>query len=84
MLSIPIALLVQEGIRKGFLPFEKIFLCSLWLLPSFFVDLGEHYALPLTPPMLIGLIFYAGEGCNLNFQASPCLNKYLWDKKSSE
>jgi hypothetical protein len=58
LLAIPIALLAREGVQKGFLSFEKIFLCFLWLLPLEFIDYGEHYALPLTPPMLTVLLFF--------------------------
>jgi hypothetical protein len=58
ILAIPIALLTGEGIRKGFLPFEKTFLFALWLLPFAVQDSGAHFALPLSPPMLIGLIFF--------------------------
>lgn len=59
LLAIPIALLAQEGILKGFLPYEKIFLFVLWLLPLKFHDMGEHYPFPLTltPPLLVGLIY---------------------------
>jgi hypothetical protein len=56
ILSIPISLLAREGLENGFLSFEKTFLFGLWALPVMFRDSGEHFALPLTPPMLIGLM----------------------------
>ncbi|MFA5040408.1 MAG: glycosyltransferase family 87 protein [Bdellovibrionales bacterium] len=56
LLAIPIALLAKEGIEKGFLSYEKTFLFALWLLPFLVQDSGIHFALPLTPPMLIGLM----------------------------
>ncbi len=56
ILAIPIALLAREGIEKGFYSFEKFFLFLLWLLPAFAKDMGENYALPLTPPMLVVLM----------------------------
>ncbi len=59
LLAIPIALLAREGIVRGFLPYEKIFLLVLWLLPLKFHDMGEHYPFPLTltPPLLVALIY---------------------------
>ncbi len=56
VLAVPIALLAREGAEKGFYSFEKVFLFLLWLLPAFVKDMGENYALPLTPPMLIALM----------------------------
>jgi hypothetical protein len=56
LLAIPIALLARHGLESGFRPFEKTFLFALWLLPFLVIDGGKHFALPLTPPMLIMLI----------------------------
>ncbi len=58
LLAIPIALLAGKGIRAGFLPFEKTFLFALWLLPFLVQDSGKHFAMPLTPPMLILLLAF--------------------------
>jgi len=59
LLALPIAFLAKEGIENGFLSFEKIFLFALWLLPAFAKDGGENYAVPLTPPMLMGLLAFS-------------------------
>ncbi len=56
VLAIPIALLARQGVQSGFLPFEKTFLLSLWLLPLWFLDSLDHFALPITPLMLAGLL----------------------------
>ena len=57
LIAIPIALLARQGLQHGFLPYEKSFLVALWLLPFLIQDSGHGFALPLTPPMLIGLVF---------------------------
>jgi alpha-1,2-mannosyltransferase len=56
LLAIPIALLAREGLRNGFMPYEKTLLLALWLLPFLVQDSSGGFALPLTPPLLIGLM----------------------------
>jgi hypothetical protein len=56
LLAIPIALLAGQGLKSGFLPYEKILLLALWLLPFLVQDSNAHFALPLTPPLLIALM----------------------------
>lgn len=58
ILAVPLALLAGEGIKRGFLPYEKLFLFLLWLLPALVKDYGERYAFPLTPPMLALLMAF--------------------------
>lgn len=58
LLAIPLALLGGKGLRDGFLPYEKTFLFALWLLPFLVQDSGNHFALPLTPPMLVTLMAF--------------------------
>ncbi len=56
LLAIPIALLAGQGLKTGFLSYEKTFLFALWLLPFLVQDSFAHFALPMTPPMLMGLM----------------------------
>lgn len=57
VLAIPIALLARQGLRHGFLPYEKTFLFSLWLLPLLVKTTSGPIAFPVTPLMLGGLLF---------------------------
>lgn len=66
LLAIPIALLAREGMAKGFLPFEKVFLFFLWLLPLLVVDYYERFRLPLTPPMLVGVFYFCWRHTQIN------------------
>ncbi|MFA4994014.1 MAG: glycosyltransferase family 87 protein [Bdellovibrionales bacterium] len=56
LLAIPIALLAGQGLKSGFLSYEKTLLFALWLLPLLVQDSFPHFAIPLTPPLLIGLM----------------------------
>lgn len=57
ILAIPIAMLAREGMEKGFMPYEKIMLFGLWLLPMFVNDAWPGAAsYPLTPPLLAAFL----------------------------
>ena len=71
LLAIPIALLARQGIQNGFLSYEKTFLFALWLLPFLVQDSGKNFMFPLTPPMLIGLMWVCWR--RMRVEISPYL-----------
>jgi alpha-1,2-mannosyltransferase len=59
LLALPIAWLGARGIREGFLPWEKMVLCSAWLLPILSRPMGKYLHLPLAPlaiALLLGAV----------------------------
>lgn len=56
ILALPIAWLAADGLKRGFLPWEKLTLAAVWLLPLLSRLIGLGLSLPLTPPLLIILL----------------------------
>ncbi len=57
ILALPIAWLSADGLKRGFLPWEKLTLAAVWLLPLLARLIGAGASLPLTPPLLMLLVF---------------------------
>ena len=57
LLAIPLAWLFGEGLRRGFLPWEKLILASAYALPLVSRDLALGLGLPIAPPVLLALLF---------------------------
>ncbi|HZC46089.1 MAG TPA: glycosyltransferase family 87 protein, partial [Candidatus Acidoferrum sp.] len=57
LLAAPIAWLACEGLRSGFLPWEKSILLLAWIFPLFARWLSMFGSLPLTPLVLTILMF---------------------------
>ena len=56
ILALPIAWLAADGLKRGFLPWEKLTLAAVWLLPLVARLAGLGLSLPLTPPLLMILL----------------------------
>jgi alpha-1,2-mannosyltransferase len=56
LLAAPIAWLACEGLRNGFLPYEKSILFLAWIFPLFARSLSLFVGLPLTPIVLTVVI----------------------------
>ncbi len=57
ILALPVAWLAADGLRRGFLPWEKLTLAAVWLLPLLSRPIGLSLSLPITPPLLMILLF---------------------------
>ncbi|CAN5251942.1 hypothetical protein BH09PSE3_BH09PSE3_11640 [soil metagenome] len=56
VLAIPLAWLLAEGLRRGFLPWEKAILSATYLLPLVSRDLALRLGMPIGPMVLIALL----------------------------
>ncbi len=56
VLALPIAWLTAQGLRAGFLPWEKIMLLTAWLLPLFSRMIGQYLHVPVAPVLLALLL----------------------------
>jgi len=56
LLALPIAWMVRDGTRRGFLPWEKPVLFMTWLLPLFARWLALRASIPLTPIVIAILL----------------------------
>jgi alpha-1,2-mannosyltransferase len=56
LLALPIAWMVRDGTRRGFLPWEKPILMMTWLLPLFARWLALTALIPLTPVVITILL----------------------------
>jgi len=56
VLALPVAWLAAVGLRDGFLPWEKITLLMVFLLPLVARTLGQLLYLPVTPPVTAVLL----------------------------
>ncbi len=56
VLALPIAWLALEGLRAGFLPWEKSLLAFVWLLPLFARSLAGHAMIPVSPLAMLLLL----------------------------
>lgn len=65
VLAIPLAFLATQGVRQGFLRYEKQLLIALWLLP-FLARMAGSVHIPLTPPLLVGMMFLGLSRTRLN------------------
>ena len=57
ILALPIAWLAADGLKRGFLPWEKVTLAAVWLLPMLSRLIAMGVSVPLTPPLLMVLLF---------------------------
>jgi hypothetical protein len=57
VLAIPMAILAAEGMRRGWLPGERILLVILWLMPMIGSPLARYAHLPLMPLVLLALFW---------------------------
>jgi hypothetical protein len=53
LLAPAIAWLASDGIRRGFAPFEKLMLASLWLMPLVARSIAETTFIPLAVPLML-------------------------------
>jgi alpha-1,2-mannosyltransferase len=56
MMAIPLAWLLVEGLKRGFLPWEKLILGAGFLLPLVARDLALHLSMPIGPLVMIALL----------------------------
>jgi alpha-1,2-mannosyltransferase len=56
VLALPIAWLAAQGLRAGFLPWEKVTLLAAWLLPLFARMIGQGLHVPVAPLLLAALL----------------------------
>jgi alpha-1,2-mannosyltransferase len=56
VLALSIAWLALEGLRTGFLPWEKSLLVFVWLLPLFARSLAGHAMIPVSPLAMLLLL----------------------------
>ncbi len=52
IVAVPLAWLLAQGVRDGFLPWEKSVMAAAYLLPAFARPMEAHASLPLAPPIL--------------------------------
>jgi Glycosyltransferase family 87 len=57
--AVAIAWLVLDARRTGFLPWEKLVLCAIWIVPILSRGIGTAFAVPLGPVATIGLMALA-------------------------
>lgn len=57
VMAIPLAWLMVEGLRRGFLPWEKAVLASGFVLPLVARDLALFAGVPIGPIVMIALLF---------------------------
>ncbi|HWE76574.1 MAG TPA: glycosyltransferase family 87 protein [Stellaceae bacterium] len=57
LLAIPIVCLARQGMRRGFLPWEKLIVTLAWLLPVACEPIASLTTLPIAP-IVIGLILW--------------------------
>lgn len=58
ILAVPLVFLARQGLEKGFLPYEKLLLITLWFLPLI-VRIAAKAGAPLTPFMMATMLgFY--------------------------
>lgn len=55
--AIPMAFVLREGQRSGFLPWDKIVLAAAFMMPLFSRSLAMLAAIPIAPPILLALLF---------------------------
>jgi hypothetical protein len=56
LLALPIAWMVRDGMRSGFLRGEKLVLFLAWLLPLFARWLAQTASIPLAPAVIVLLL----------------------------
>jgi hypothetical protein len=56
VMAIPLAWLFGEGLRRGFLPWEKLVLATGYILPLVSRDLALGLGLPIAPLVLVALL----------------------------
>jgi hypothetical protein len=52
-LAFPIAWFVQDGMRRGWLRFERELLVVMWLLPAFMYDIAKLTSLQIAPLLMV-------------------------------
>jgi len=77
LLALPIAWLASEGLRTGFLPWEKVSLLCAWLLPPFCRSAALALHLPLAVPVILLLL-----GLTLR-RATRSASDQTWDTEGS-
>ena len=56
-LSLALLLMAQDGLRRGFLPGERVLGAALWFAPLYHWPLAYYAGIPLVPPLLIAALW---------------------------
>jgi hypothetical protein len=56
LLALPLAWLAAIGIRDGFLPWEKMLLMAVWLMPLLMGAMATYLDVPLAQPLIVLLL----------------------------
>ena len=59
--AIPLAWLLTEGLRRGFLPWEKAILLAGYLLPLVVRDVAVHLGVPVGPLVMAAVLWACGR-----------------------
>ncbi|MDB5716034.1 MAG: hypothetical protein JWO15_3431, partial [Sphingomonadales bacterium] len=73
VMAIPLAWLFAEGLRRGFLPWEKAILVAGYLLPLVARDLALNFGIPIGPLVLIALLSACGRAAVWQAGVDPCV-----------
>ncbi len=53
VMALPLAWVMRQAVRDGFLPWERIMLAAGFVLPLLVPPVSGHLAIPLGPPVLL-------------------------------
>jgi alpha-1,2-mannosyltransferase len=56
ILALPLAWLTAEGLRAGFLPWEKVILMAAWILPLLSRLMAKNLHIPAAPAVMVALL----------------------------
>jgi hypothetical protein len=73
LLALPIAWLSLDGLRRGFLPFDKSIITFAWMLPMFARTLAINHGIPLATPLLLVLLAVSARRAMLA-RRTPAIN----------
>ncbi|MEZ0225708.1 MAG: glycosyltransferase family 87 protein [Alphaproteobacteria bacterium] len=65
LLALPVAWIAALGLRSGFLPWEKITLFSVFVLPLLSRMLGQYLHIPVAPLVMVGLLWVVVRRVNI-------------------